>query len=244
MRSAWHAELLKIRTVRGLWLSALLAGATIPLISLAVAATGGLSHTDTLTSGAASGTVIGLLAFGTWGAVLAAGEYEHGTMPVSLTAVPRRGVFLSAKLGAAGVVASVGALLSSLAALLVVRAVTPRGEHHWGNPLALLGVVAAVVSVTVVGTAAGILTRSSTAAIAILAAAVLLPQAAAGLLGSLQPWIVGASPGTVVTQVVGGAQLATDQTFPAGTPAAVAVMLAVAAVAAAVAGAVLSRRDG
>ncbi|MCW2543743.1 MAG: transporter permease [Frankiales bacterium] len=244
MKPAWRAELLKITTVRALWLGVVLATATIPLISLAVAATGGLSHGDTVTSGAATGTVIGLLAFGTWGAVLSAGEYVHGTFHVSLMSVPRRGVLLVAKLAAGAAVASAAALVSSGVALLVVRASTPSGDHQWGNPLALLGVVAAVASVTVVGTALGILTRSSTAAILVLAAAILLPQAAAGLLGSLQPWVVGASPGAVVTQVVGGAQLSTDHTFPAGTASAVAAMIGVAALIASVAGVLLSRRDG
>jgi ABC-2 type transport system permease protein len=244
MQAAWRAELLKITTVRALWLGAVLATATIPLISLAVAATGGLGHADTLTSGAAKGTVIGLLAFGTWGAVVAAGEYVHGTIAVTLMSVPRRGLLLVAKLAAAAAVAAAGALVASGVALLVVHAATPSGEHTWGNPLALLGVVAAVSSVTVVGAAVGVLTRSSTAAILVLAAAILLPQAAAGLLGSLQPWVVGASPGAVVTQVVGGAQLSADQTFPAGTAAAAAAMIGVAAVVASLAGLVLSRRDG
>ena len=72
----------------------------------------------------------------------------------------------------------------------------------------------------------------------------LLPKAAAGLLGGLEPWVVGASPGTVVTQVVGGAQLANDQTYPPGDLAAVLTMLAVAAAAALVGAVALNRRDG
>jgi hypothetical protein len=244
MRAALHAELLKVATVRALWLAALLGTAVIPMISLAVTATGGLGDADTLTSGAAKGTVIGLLAFGAWGAVVGAGEYVHATMPVSLMSVPRRTVLLVAKLAAVALIASACAAVSATSALLVVRAATPAGEHSWGNPLGLLGVVAAVAAVTVVGLAVGVLTRSSTAAIAVLAAAVLLPQAAAGLLGSLQPWVVGASPGAVVTQVVGGAQLSADQEFPAGTAAAVAAMLGVAALVSGAAGVVLGRRDG
>lgn len=244
MRSAWHAELLKVRTVRALWLGVVLSALVLPVVSLAVAATGGLSDSDTLTSGAASGTVIALLAFGAWGAALSAGEHVHGTLPVSLASVPRRGVLLAAKAGAAAALAATGALGSAVLSLLVVRAVTPAGAHHWGDPLALLGVVVAVVAVTVVGVCAGVLTRSSTSAIALLAAAILLPRAAAGLLGSLQPWVVGASPGSVVTQVVGGAQLSADQTFPAGTAAAVLAMLAVSGLSACAAALALGRRDG
>ena len=243
MRAALHAELLKLRTVRGLWLGALLSSLVLPVVSLAVAASGGLSEGDTLTSGAASGTVAALLAFGAWGAAAAAGEHVHGTLAVSLVCVPRRERFLVAKLGALAGLSAAAAAGSSLLALLVVRAVVPSGAHDWGNPLALLAVVAAVAAVTVAGAAAGVLARSTTAAVVGLAAALLLPQAAAGLLGSLQPWVVGATPGPVVTQVVGGAQLPGRQEFPAGTAAAVLTMLAVALGAGAAAGAALARRD-
>jgi hypothetical protein len=75
-------------------------------------------------------------------------------------------------------------------------------------------------------------------------ALVLLPQAAAGLLGGLQPWVVGASPGTVITQVVGSSQLAADQTYPAGTAAAVVTLLIVAAAIAAGGACAMLRRDG
>ena len=64
VRSALRGELLKIATVRGQWVSAALATVTTPLTSLLVAASGQLGSTDTLTSGAATGTVIGLLSFG------------------------------------------------------------------------------------------------------------------------------------------------------------------------------------
>jgi hypothetical protein len=107
-----------------------------------------------------------------------------------------------------------------------------------------LVLVLAVVAVSVLGTAVGLLTRSTTAAITIVVLAVLLPKAAGGLLGGLEPWIVGATPGTVVTQVVGGAQLASDQTYPAGDWAAVLTMLAVATAAALAGGVALHRRDG
>jgi hypothetical protein len=96
----------------------------------------------------------------------------------------------------------------------------------------------------VVGAALGLLVRTSTASIAIVAAAVLLPKAAAGLLGGLQPWVVGASPGTVITQAVGGAQLGSDQTYPGGTFLAVVTMLLVAGAVAVGSGYAFNRRDG
>ena len=55
MKSAFHSELVKILTVRGLRVGAALALLAIPLTSLLVTSTGGLGEADTLTSGAATG---------------------------------------------------------------------------------------------------------------------------------------------------------------------------------------------
>jgi hypothetical protein len=243
MRHAVRAEILKVTTVRSLWLGAVLAAVAVPLFSLLVVGTDGLSAEDTTTSGAATGTIVGLLAFGAWSATLAASEYVHRTMSVSLATVPRRSVLYGAKLIATAAITGAGGATSALAALAVVRLADAPGAHELGNPAALVALVLAVVAVSVLGAAVGLMTRSTTASITIVAVAVLLPKAAGGLLGGLEPWVVGASPATVVTQVVGGAQLASDQTYPPGDLAAVGTMLAVAA-AAAVAGAIaLHRRD-
>lgn len=244
MTAAVRAEVLKIATVRGLWLGASLAAVAVPLFSLLVVGTGGLGADDTATSGAATGTIVGLLAFGAWASTLAAGEYAHHTMAVSLATVPRRGVLYGAKLAATAAVAGAAGLGSAIAALLVVRLATVPGEHELGNPVALLGLVGAIVAVAVLGSAVGVLTRSTTASIAIVTVAVLLPRAAGGLLGGLEPWVVGASPSTVVTQLVGGAQLASDHTYPPGDLAAMATMFAVAATVALVGAAAFQRRDG
>src|SRR4051794_24353668 len=120
MTAAWRAELLKIATVRGQWLGAALATLALPAVSLLVATTGGVGATDTVTSGAATGSVAALLAFGIWAATLAAGEYAQQTIVVSLTTVPRRSRFYGAKLGAIGGVAAAGALVSVIAAWLIV----------------------------------------------------------------------------------------------------------------------------
>jgi hypothetical protein len=77
MRDAVRAEVLKVTTVRSLWLGAVLAAAAVPLFSLLVVGTGGLGSEDTVTSGAATGTIVGLLAFGAWSGALAASEYAH-----------------------------------------------------------------------------------------------------------------------------------------------------------------------
>ena len=244
MSAAWRAELVKIATVRELWLCAVLAAVAIPVTSLLVVSTGGLGLGDTVTSGAATGSLIGLLAYGAWGATFAAGEYAQRTMIVSLATVPRRAVLYTAKLAATATAAGLGAVVAVVVALLTVLAVTPRGDHALGNPVALVGVVLAVVTVAVCGAAVGMLTRSPSGSIAIVVLALLLPKAAGGLLGGLQRWVVGASPGTVITQIVGNAQLPAEQAYPHGAGAA-AIAMVLAAAAVGVAGFVsFLRRDG
>jgi ABC-2 type transport system permease protein len=244
MRDAFRAELVKIVTVRGLRAGVLLSLVAIPLTSLLVASTGGLSDADTLTSGAATGTVIGLLAYGAWAASFAGSEYVHDTITVSLATVPRRPVLYAAKIAAVAVVTGSGALVSALASLFLVHAATPSGAHRTGDVAALLGIVLAVIAVAVVGAAVGLLVRASTAAIAIVVAAVLLPKAAAGLLGGLQETVVGASPGSVVTQLVRSGQLAPEETFPGGTALAVLTMVGVALVVVLGSGIAFAHRDG
>jgi ABC-type transport system involved in multi-copper enzyme maturation permease subunit len=244
MTPAWKGELLKIATVRGQWITVALAAVAIPLTSLLVAASGELSSQDSVTSGAATGSVIGLLAFGSWAAAVAASEYSRRTMIVSLATVPRRPVFYVAKLAAATAVTAAGSVVSALSAFVVVWAVSPRGAHRIGDPAALLGIVLVVAVITVIGVAAGILSRSPAASIAAVFAVILLPQAAGGLLGNLQPWVVGASPGPVITQIVGNSQLATDQAYPPGAVAAALTLVAITAGIAAAGGYALYRRDG
>jgi hypothetical protein len=241
---AWRAELVKIATVRGQWLSVLIATLAIPLFSFLVVATGGLTTSQSSTSGAATGALAGLLAFGMWAAILTAGEYAKGTMITSLSIVPRRAALYPAKLGALAGTATVGALVSVVVGLLLVMAVRAPGPHGIGNPASLIVVVLTVVAVVVMGVSIGVLTRSPSASIVIVAAVLVLPKLAAGLLGGLQPWVVGASPSTVVSEVVGGVSLPSDQTFPSGSWAAVLAMLGVAAVVAGAGALVFSRRDG
>jgi hypothetical protein len=244
MRSASRAELLKIVTVRGQVIGAVLATLALPVVSLLVATTGGVGPGDTVTSGAAAGSIAALLAFGVWAATLAAGEYEQQTMVVSFSTVPRRSVFYGAKLAVIGGVAAVGALISVVVAWLLVWAVLPAGAHRLGDPIALVGVVAAITAVAVIGVAVGLMTRSPAAGASVVVVAVLFPKAAGGLLGGLERWVVGASPGTVITMMVGGAQLPHNQMFPGGAGAAVLTMMVVATVVAAAGAITLFRRDG
>ncbi|HEY1826638.1 MAG TPA: hypothetical protein VGF87_01385 [Acidimicrobiales bacterium] len=241
---AWRGELLKIGTVRGQWISAFLVTMAIPVTSFLVATTGGLATGEATTSAAATGSLVGLLAFGAWSAMITAGEYAHGTIVNSLTTVPRRSAFYAAKLSALATASGAAALISALIALLVVIGIRPPGAYPFGNPASLFGVVFVVIAVAVTGVSVAVITRSPTASAAIVVAALLLPKAASGLLGGLQPWVVGASPGTVVTEMVGGASVPASQAFPAGTWAAALTMLGVAVVVVGLGAVALFRRDG
>jgi ABC-type transport system involved in multi-copper enzyme maturation permease subunit len=241
---AWRGELWKIGTVRGQWVSAFLVTMAIPVTSFLVVTTGGLAAGEATTSAAATGSLVGLLAFGAWSAMITAGEYAHGTMVASLTTVPRRTVFYAAKLSAIATAAGAAALLSATVSLLVVIGIRAPGAYPLGNPASLFGVVLVVVVVAVTGVSVAVITRSPSASAAIVVAALLLPKAASGLLGGLQPWVVGASPGTVITEMVGGASVPTNQAFPAGTWAAALTMVGVAAVVVGLGALALFRRDG
>jgi hypothetical protein len=243
MRAAVRTELWKIATVPGQRTGVLVAVLTLPLFSLLVVTTGGLGTRDTVVSGTATGTVIALVAFGAWAAAVAASEYAHRTLSVSLALVPDRRRLYAAKLVAVAGVAGLGAVTSTLLAWALVAAATPEGTGE-GRVPALLGIVLAIVVVSLIGVGLGCATRSPTAAIGLTAAVVLLPKAAGGLLGGLERWVVGASPGSVVTQLVDGAQLGRQETFPAGTAAAVLTLCAVTAAIALGAGAGFLRRDG
>jgi ABC-2 type transport system permease protein len=223
--------------------SALFAAMAIPVISFLVVATGGIGSSQTSSSGASTGTLAGLLAFGAWSAAIAAGEYAQGTMVTSLTTVPRRLALYSAKVTAIATAAGVAAVISVTLALVIVLGVRPPGTYGLGSVGSLGSVALAVITVAVIGVSIGIITKSPSASIAIVVLALLLPKAASGLLGGLQPWIIGASPDSVVAQVVGG-HLAKNQTFPAGTWAATFTMVAVAAVVAVGGALAFLRRDG
>src|SRR5947209_4632912 len=160
MKAAWLAELRKIATVRPQWLAAALAALAIPLTSLLVVATGRLEIGATATTGAATGSVIGLLAYGTWAATIAASEYSTQSILVTMATVPQRVRLYAAKIAAVAAVAGVGAIGSASLALLIVLAVDAPGAHPVGDPASLLGIVVAVIAVAVVGVSAGMMTRS------------------------------------------------------------------------------------
>lgn len=239
-----RGELVKITTVRGRWIGALAATLIQPLGALAVAGTGGDAAGDTLTAVAATSSVLGLLGFGAWAAAGASAEYTYDTISVGVVTTPGRLRLLAGKLGALAAVAFAGGLVAAVLSLLLLAATQPPAGRDLGTPLSLLAVPLAYACVAMVGGAVATLVRSPVWSIGIVLAAILLPRAGAGLWGGLQGWVVGASPGTVVTQWAHRTAVLPDQRFPAGTAAATIALVVATLVLGAIAGQVVSRRDG
>lgn len=227
--AALRAELLKVRTVPGAVLGAAAAAVAHPLASLAVVGSGGVDDAADLVAISATGALAGLLAWGVWAAVLAAGEHEHGTLAPGAVAVGGLARLLAAKAVVLGGLALVGSGLGALLSLGLVRAALPPGSHDLGPVAALLVVPVVAAALALVATVAGLRLRGAGPAVTLVAALVLVPRAAGGLLGPLEPWIVGGSPGAVVSRLVGQRAPEASQAFPAGGPAALAALVALAA---------------
>ena len=240
--SAIAAEALKVRTVPGLVAGAIVATLLHPLASLLVATSGGVADAETLTAASGTGALAGLLVWGVWAAAAVAGEHQHGTVGPSLLAVGGRGRLLGAQAVTLAAIAAVGALVGAVLALGLVRAALPGGVHDLGPFWRLAAVPLVAAAVAAAGVAVGALVRSVGSAAAVVLAVLLVPRAAAGLLGPLQPWVVGSSPGTVVARSLGLAGATADQRFPGGAGAGLAALLAASLVVVAVAGLVGARR--
>lgn len=115
--------------------------------------------------------LIGQIALVVFGVLLAGAEYTTGTIRASLSAVPRRGVFLTAKaLVAAGIAALVGVVVAFGTFLA-----TQWGLGDLGVPLgapgvlgAIWGAVAYLTAISVFATALAVVLRSSAIALGIL----------------------------------------------------------------------------
>jgi len=100
-----------------------------------------------------TGTNFALLAFGTLGVLLMAGEYSTGMIRSSMTAVPKRLPVLWAKIAVFTGVVSVVALVASAIAFTAGQALIGDGGASWSDP----GVARAVVGTAVVMTGSGLL---------------------------------------------------------------------------------------
>lgn len=197
--SAVRAEVVKVFGLRSTWallLTANFVGLVIGVMTLhSVAASWfSLSSADRMgfdpTADALTGFQFTQLALGAWGALVATGEYAHGTISSTLTAVPRRGNVYVAKLV---VLASVSAPLSliTVVATWTLGQTALRGQGldaSWDDP----GVVRALVSatlvltvVTVLGYGLGALLRHTALALSAMVAVLFLAWPAARAIESI-----------------------------------------------------------
>lgn len=100
-----------------------------------------------------TGTNFAMLAFGTLGVLLTAGEYSTGMIRSSMTAVPKRLPVLWAKIAVFTAVVSVAALAASAVAFTAGQALIGDAGASWSDP----GVARAVIGTAVVMTGCGLL---------------------------------------------------------------------------------------
>ena len=154
-----HAELTKIRTIRSTRMALLLA----LLISVGL----GYAISLSLRVGFARlppqqqrdfdplfatfyGVSVGQLAVAVFGATVVGSEYSSGTIAMSLTAVPRRGLFYAAKITAALLAAAVTALITVTAEFFAAqRALGPHGTSA-GAPGTLQAAAGACLYLTLI----------------------------------------------------------------------------------------------
>lgn len=176
---ALRYEWIRLKSVRSTWFLVVAALASAGLVAWIVAreivrGEEFLSDPETVVSLLTGSSGVGPLSFpalfaGLVGVAALGTEYRHGLMQTTLTAVPRRGVLLLAKVLVVGAFAALIAVASIGAAFAV-------GRIELGSPLdttlltagnterGLGGFVALVVLTAMLGVALGALLRSATAA--------------------------------------------------------------------------------
>lgn len=184
--AALSAEFAKLRSSRGVSVALALFG----FISVGVAALDGWSahqaivtHSPMLVSdftpqqAGLDGVQYGQVALIALGVIVVTGEFGSGMIRLSLLAVPRRGVFLAAKMTALAVVTVVvTAPVAAVAYLTTQVALGPFGASIWsaGVPRALGGAVVYFVLMTLFSAGFAVITRNTVAPLAILIPLVLI----------------------------------------------------------------------
>lgn len=243
MTALVRAELLKLRTTRTtvlLTIGAVAFAAFLGFVSAAVAGGDGnprLGSADMIERlvgvsaiPAAAAVVVGVL--------LAAGEFQHGTITGTFLVTPRRTRVVAAKAVAmaAGAVALTVAMVVASVAGAVPRIVADGADVHVdaaGVATTVGGLVAAAALLGAVGVLLGLLVRSQAAALMVVAAWALVLEGIVDVIvgGGLRDWL----PGGAASTLVGGG----DQ----GRALAGIVVAGWTAAVAAVATPVVARRD-
>src|ERR1700735_5123142 len=188
-----RSEFTKIRSVRSTyWTLLALVVVTAGIGALAswgVANHGGGGPGFDATRQSLAGLLLGQLIIAVLGALTVTSEYSTGMARTSLTAMPRRGVFLAAKAVAFAVVALVTGLVTCFGSFFLGQALM--SSHHisttLGQPHVLRAVIGGALFLTVCGLLAfglGMILRHTAGAIS---AAVVLLFVATGMVDFLPP---------------------------------------------------------
>ncbi|GAB3443506.1 ABC transporter permease [Actinophytocola sediminis] len=152
-RGAVLAELTKARTVRSTWWSLLIA----VVVSIGLSALIGISLRESpLAPGLVwdpvrwgyFGLTIGLIVLVVFGVLVVSTEFTTGTILASLAAVPRRDVFLAAKVATGTAIAFVVSALSAFGAFFVTQPLLGERGVTLGAPGALRAVLGACAFLT------------------------------------------------------------------------------------------------
>lgn len=145
LRSAVHSEWLKFRTLWSQWIALAAVFAATVAFSLLMSGTFTAEDLarpdfDPLRS-SYYGLNFGAIGAVSFGAMAVAGEYRTGAIRISLAAVPRRGVFYTAKLMVVGALALAVGLVSSLTCFLAGQVFLDDRGVGLGDPGALRAVL-------------------------------------------------------------------------------------------------------
>ncbi|CAL9373908.1 ABC transporter permease [Streptomyces sp. enrichment culture] len=205
----FRSEWLKIRTVRSLL-------ATLFLLFAVTTAFSALAGMDPEDPGAdplltaLSGTTLGQIAAIAFGSLAVSAEYREGAaVRLSLTAVPRRGLWFAAKAAAVAVVVLLVALVTSLAALLAGLAGLGDAADGLSTADQVRGVLGGAVYLTLMALfAAGLATllRSGVATLSVLIPFILIVS-----------FVIGDALGTVVDFMPDRAGQSVLRSVPDGT---------------------------
>ncbi len=172
---ALRAEWIKATTVRSTW--ACLLAYAVTVFGVSVGAVAAIGEPQAAQADYDPGVLafyglnFGHVAVIVLAVLLTAGEYGHRTVHTSLTAVPRRGVFLAAQFGVGTGLVLVTAAGTALAAFFATQALLGPAGVTLGSPGMARSLVAAVVQPTVLAVfcmAVGVLMRDQSGALSLL----------------------------------------------------------------------------
>lgn len=191
-----RSEWIKFSTLRSNWISLLIVAASIIGLGALISAVlnhnwSSMSATDQATFDAVGVSLVGVslaqLIVAVLGVLIATGEYSNGMIRASLAAVPKRIPLLIGKVTISAIVSFVVGLLSIVVAFLIGQQLL--GSHGVSldaphTMRAIVGSAFFLMSVSVVATAVGFITRSTAAGIAAVVALLLVLP----VIGALIPY--------------------------------------------------------